>query len=68
MAPTMAEEIQEQNAPADSYPLDSAIQSLAAPTNEEIANLAYSLWETRGGIGGSAEEDWFAAETELRRR
>jgi len=32
---------------------------------EEIAKLAYSFWETRGGFGGSAEEDWLRAEQEI---
>jgi hypothetical protein len=31
----------------------------------EIAVLAYSYWEARGGQYGSAEEDWFRAEQEL---
>jgi hypothetical protein len=35
--------------------------------HDEIAILAYSYWEERGG-GGSAEEDWLRAEEELRNR
>ena len=35
---------------------------------EEIARLAYSYWEARGCQDGSAEEDWFRAEQELRER
>lgn len=35
---------------------------------EEIARLAYSYWEARGGVGGSPEEDWLRAEEEVRRR
>ena len=31
---------------------------------DQIARLAYSYWEARGG-GGSAEEDWYRAEQEL---
>ena len=34
----------------------------------EIARLAYSYWEARGGQGGSSEEDWRKAERELRER
>jgi hypothetical protein len=34
----------------------------------EIARLAYSIWESRGRQGGSAEEDWFRAEKELKGR
>jgi hypothetical protein len=33
---------------------------------EEVARLAHSYWEARGCQGGSAEEDWFRAERELR--
>ena len=38
-----------------------------AAEREEIARLAYLLWESRGGQGGSPEEDWFRAEQEYRR-
>jgi hypothetical protein len=30
-----------------------------------VARLAYSYWEARGFVGGSAEEDWLRAEREL---
>lgn len=36
-----------------------------APTQEEIAKLAYSLWQMREGNGGSADEDWYRAEQEI---
>jgi hypothetical protein len=36
--------------------------------SEEIARLAYSYWEARGGQGGSPEEDWARAEQEFRTR
>lgn len=38
---------------------------ISAPTHEEIAELAYSYWEARGGHGGSPWDDWFRAEQEL---
>jgi hypothetical protein len=38
------------------------------PTIEQIANLAYAIWEARGCQGGSPEEDWLAAEQQLRVR
>jgi DUF2934 family protein len=41
---------------------------LSAPAEEEIARLAYSYYEARGGRGGSPWEDWFRAEQELTRR
>ena len=37
-----------------------------SPSHDEIAVLAYSYWDARGRQGGSAEEDWFQAEQELR--
>src|ERR1700691_1682388 len=35
------------------------------PSQEKIACLAYSYWEARGCQGGSPEEDWLSAVTEL---
>lgn len=35
---------------------------------EELARLAYSYWEARGGQDGSPEEDWYRAERELEAR
>src|SRR5947209_14406554 len=37
------------------------------PSHEQIARLAYLLWEARGCQGGCPEEDWLSAEQELRR-
>ncbi|MGA2879953.1 MAG: DUF2934 domain-containing protein [Bryobacteraceae bacterium] len=31
-----------------------------------MAALAYSLWEAKGRVDGTAEEDWFRAEEELK--
>ena len=42
----------------DNVPVPDAIQA-------EIAQLAYFLWEARGGNGGSAEEDWYRAEQQI---
>lgn len=36
-----------------------------APEYREIAALAYSYWEARGGQGGSPEDDWLRAERAL---
>ncbi|MGI8960240.1 MAG: DUF2934 domain-containing protein [Bryobacteraceae bacterium] len=33
--------------------------------HEDIAKLAYALWQQRGCPSGSAEFDWFAAEEKL---
>ena len=42
----------------------AAVESAPVDPNE-IARLAYALWEARGGVGGSPEEDWLQAEQEL---
>ena len=36
--------------------------------HEDIARLAYALWEARGCQGGSSEEDWLRAEEQLARQ
>jgi Protein of unknown function (DUF2934) len=36
--------------------------------HDEIATLAYELWQARGCPYGSPEEDWLRAESELRSR
>lgn len=38
------------------------------PMSEQIAALAYSLWQERGCPEGTAEEDWFRAEQEVQTR
>jgi hypothetical protein len=43
----------------------AASDELSAPTHTDIAELAYSYWESRGQRGGSPWEDWFRAEAEL---
>jgi len=44
--------------------IDSAVD-FSRPRNDEIAALAYQLWEERGCPIGSPEQDWFLAEAEL---
>jgi hypothetical protein len=46
----------------------AADDQIGAPRQEDIAELAYSYWEARGGHGGSPWDDWFRAERELRRK
>ena len=36
------------------------------PTPDDIARRAYHLYEARRGAGGTARDDWFQAERELR--
>ena len=51
-----------EKAPAESQ----QVRVTQTPTEEEIARRAYQRYQARGGAGGSAEEDWQAAEQELR--
>lgn len=44
--------------------LDTAIEPSA---QNDIAQLAYALWQKRGCPDGSAEIDWLEAEAQLRR-
>jgi DUF2934 family protein len=37
----------------------------ANPSQQDIANLAYALWQQRGCPEDSAEEDWTEAERQL---
>jgi hypothetical protein len=48
-----------------SSPAETAAPVAAAPSQDEIASLAYLYWEARGCQGGSPEEDWLRAEREL---
>ena len=46
-------------------PVQAQAVPTAAPSNEEIARLAFTFWEQRGRTGGSPEQDWLRAEREL---
>ena len=51
-----------KTAPASQTPVPS-IES--RPTQEQIAALAYTLWQARGCPEGMPDEDWFNAEKAL---
>jgi hypothetical protein len=42
--------------------------ALPAPSQDEIARLAYAYWEAHGRQHGFHREDWYRAERELLRR
>jgi hypothetical protein len=42
------------------------IVTLQAGSHDDIATLAYKLWQQRGCPDGSDQEDWFRAEDELK--
>ncbi len=55
----------------DHYPEQNEVENLRwdvedLPTHDEIAQRAYELWKAHGCPEGSAAEDWFEAEEELR--
>jgi len=56
---TLASEVSSSNQARTAVPDSTA-------SRETIARLAYSYWEARGYVGGSAEEDWLRAEREIR--
>jgi hypothetical protein len=44
------------------------MHQLSNEQHEQIENLAYRLWEERGGPLGSPDDDWFRAEQEFTQR
>ena len=46
-------------------PVTAASTSEQNVSTQDIARLAYALWESRGCPDGSSEEDWLRAEQEL---
>lgn len=54
---------------AEHYPEQHEVQTNGSGENashQEVAELAYRLWQQRGCPEGSAEQDWFDATEELR--
>jgi hypothetical protein len=47
-------------------PTEATREANDALLHDEIARLAYALWEARGGGDGNAEKDWLEAERRLR--
>jgi len=56
----------EQAAASGDMVRSSAAPRAAQDLQEQIAALAYSLWQSRGCPEGTADEDWFNAEETLR--
>ena len=50
------------------YEVLETADDLSVPSNDEIAELAYSYYAERGYTGGSPLEDWLRAERELTRQ
>jgi hypothetical protein len=53
---------------AETQTQTTEIKQATRDYREDIASLAYSLWQARGGPDGSPEEDWFRAEREIEAR
>jgi hypothetical protein len=60
-----AHAMQQLQTPPDETPQASTPLADVRPTYENIALLAYALWQESGCPEGSSEEDWFRAEQEL---
>ena len=52
-----------ETAPDDPAPVFEPTDGSAS--FEDVARVAYALWEARGCPDGSPEEDWFRAEKQL---
>jgi len=46
-------------------PTETKVNVPTAPEPEQVASLAYTLWQQRGCPEGSPEADWLQAEEEL---
>ena len=46
-------------------PIETTVKSVSSPEPDQIASLAYALWQKRGCPEGSPEADWLQAEEEL---
>jgi hypothetical protein len=46
-------------------PSDKKVIPVNSPEPDQIASLAYALWQQRGCPEGSPEADWLRAEEEL---
>jgi Protein of unknown function (DUF2934) len=48
-------------------PVERSDERFSTPMQEDIARLAYAIWQQRGCQADSAEQDWIEAERQLRR-
>lgn len=46
--------------------IEAAQEKDATPVYQEVARLAYAIWEARGRGDGFSEQDWLEAEQQLR--
>src|SRR5579862_7952760 len=61
----MQRQVEKQTASVETINV-AALAETAEPQNrEQIAALAYALWQARGCPDGTPDEDWFQAEQEI---
>jgi Protein of unknown function (DUF2934) len=63
-SPLSSRESTMRKPPGTATPTDSQVSD--TPIQEDLAKLAYTLWEQRGRPFGSPEVDWLEAERNLR--
>jgi len=64
--PQEASEVSRDSRVAASESKSGKAGPLAAPSTEEIARLAYEMWEREGRIDGNDQRHWLEAERILR--
>ena len=65
--PVRSQSIPEKSIISTEQTLTSNPEAVERSRSEEIARLAYALWQQRGSPVGSAETDWLEAEQQLSR-
>jgi hypothetical protein len=68
VSPPLAQAVATRPEPDAAADSDETVLASAVSSREQIALLAYSYWQARGGKGGSPEEDWYRAERVIRER
>jgi Protein of unknown function (DUF2934) len=66
-SPIPSQSILEESVPSTEQTHASSQEAVESSRSEEIARLAYVLWQQRGCPPESAEADWFEAEQQLSR-
>jgi Protein of unknown function (DUF2934) len=66
-SPALSKSLPEERLTSTEQTLASSPETIERSQSEEIARLAYALWQQRGCPVGSAETDWLEAEQQLSR-
>ena len=68
-APVIVRDLAQRQAEPEYRPnsqAESSDERTSTPIHEDVAMLAYALWQQRGCPADSAESDWLEAEQQLR--